>query len=206
MARTLGYKDYQGANNYGKLAKVLCEELGYPDPKEHIPLYLLAKITRPTGHWLWAMWPQVAEALEELGWVEEKEAVMPHTEAEPLPERILATVSRIIRDTDAARSLKTRYHYRCQICGLQIQAASGSYYIEVHHIRPLGGGHDGMDEHSNMLVVCPNHHAMFDLWIPRFLNPKRIVIGQEEFQLESRHKVSADTISYYNDFREKRAV
>lgn len=202
MAHTLGYQGYQGANNYGTLAKILCEELGYP--KNHIPLYLLVTFKKPSGHWLWTMRPQVAEALEELDLVDEAEAVMPQTEAESLPERIVATVSRIIRDTDAARSLKSRYHYRCQVCGLQIQAAPGRYYIEVHHIRPLGGGHDGMDEHSNMLVVCPNHHAMFDLWIPRFLNPARIAIGSEEFQLESQHTLSPDVISYYNKFQERR--
>lgn len=205
MAYALGYQGYQGACNYGTLAKMLCKELGYP-AKDHIPLFLLVSFTKPSDHWLWTMRPQVAEALEELGLVDEAEAVMPQTEAESLPERIVATVSRIIRDTDAARTLKSRYHYRCQVCGLQIQAALGCYYIEVHHIRPLGGGHDGMDEHSNMLVLCPNHHAMFDLWIPRFLSSKRIAIGHEEFQLESRHTLSPVVISYYNKFREKRTI
>lgn len=205
MAHTLGYRGLGAANiHYGKLASMLCGELGYPNPKDHIRLSLLVSFTKPAG-WLWTMRPQVAEALEELGWVDEAEAVMPQTEAEALPERIVATVSRIIRDTEAASSLKRRYHYRCQVCGLQIQEALGRYYIEVHHIRPLGGGHDGMDNHSNMLVVCPNHHAMFDLWIPQFLNPARISIGSEEFQLKSQHKLSPDVISYYNTFQERRS-
>lgn len=204
MAHALGYNGFQGANNYGKLAKKLCEDLGYPE--DSIPLCLLADITKPAGQYLWKMRPQVAEALEQLGLVDEAEAVMPQTESESLPERIVATVSRIIRDTDAARNLKSSYHFRYQVCGLQIQAAPGCYYIEVHHIRPLGGGHEGMDEHSNMLVVCPNHHAMFDLWIPQFLKPNRISIGREEFQLESRHAISPAVISYYNEFREKREI
>ena len=38
-----------------------------------------------------------------------------------------------------------------------------SGYAEVHHIRPLGAGHDGPDIPANMLVLCPNHHAAFDL-------------------------------------------
>ena len=37
----------------------------------------------------------------------------------------------------------------------------GEYMSEVHHIRPLGK-HDGADIIENMIVVCPNHHAMFD--------------------------------------------
>ncbi len=208
MAHALGYHSYAAANlHYGRLASILCEELGYPD--DSIPLFLLVSFTEPFAeenpHWLWVMRPQVVQALEQLGWVVGAEAVMPLAEVESLPERITATVSRIIRDTDAARSLKARYHHRCQVCGLQIEAAPGRYYIEVHHVRPLGAGHDGKDEHSNMLVLCPNHHAMFDLMIPRFLSSERIAIGGEEFRLESQHTLSPDVISYYNDLHERRA-
>ncbi len=67
MAHALGYQGRQGANNYGNLAKMLCEELGYP--KDHIPLYLLVSFSKLSGHWLWTMRPQVAEALEDLGLV-----------------------------------------------------------------------------------------------------------------------------------------
>jgi len=205
MALALGYQDYHGANNYGTLAKMLSERIGHP-AKPDISLGLLVTFEKPSGEWLWTMRPQVAKALEELGWVHEAEALMPQVEAEELPERVEATVSRIIRDTDATRSLKRRYHYRCQVCALQIEAAPGFFYIEVHHIRPLGGGHNGKDNHSNMLVVCPNHHAMFDLWIPRFMASERILIGSEQFQLESRHKLSPEVITYYNGFRDKRAL
>lgn len=38
----------------------------------------------------------------------------------------------------------------------------GGKYAESHHIRPLGKKHQGIDHQSNMVVLCPNHHAMFD--------------------------------------------
>ncbi|ULA60744.1 MAG: hypothetical protein LZF60_270070 [Nitrospira sp.] len=36
-------------------------------------------------------------------------------------------------------------------------------YAEAHHLRPLGYLHNGPDLPSNMLVLCPNHHAQCDL-------------------------------------------
>lgn len=39
------------------------------------------------------------------------------------------------------------------------------FYSEVHHIQPLGNEHNGIDSKSNMLVLCPNHHKMFDLGV-----------------------------------------
>jgi len=35
-----------------------------------------------------------------------------------------------------------------------------SWYAEVHHLKPLG--QDGPDTDANMLVLCPNHHVLFD--------------------------------------------
>ncbi|MFI5405719.1 MAG: HNH endonuclease [Nitrososphaerales archaeon] len=43
------------------------------------------------------------------------------------------------------------------------------YYAEVHHIWPLGEG--GVDNFDNMLVLCPTHHAEFDLAVLA-LDPK----------------------------------
>ena len=48
-------------------------------------------------------------------------------------------------------------------------------YAEVHHIRPLGSGHDGPDHPGNMLVLCPNHHAAFDL-MTMALNPDSLEV------------------------------
>ena len=39
------------------------------------------------------------------------------------------------------------------------------FYSEVHHLQPLGNKHNGADNKHNMLVLCPNHHSMFDLGI-----------------------------------------
>ena len=127
------------------------------------------------------------------------EFVEPPSDIEAPPDRIETHVQRIVRDTNAAKSLKALYDYKCQVCGLRIEPASGSYYIEVHHVRPLGGGHSGLDNHKNMLVLCPNHHAMFDFGIPQFIAADRIMIGETSLALTCKHSLAADVIAYHNE-------
>lgn len=127
------------------------------------------------------------------------EFVQPPSDIEAPPDRIETHVQRIVRDTNTAKSLKALYDYKCQVCGLRIEPASGSYYIEVHHVRPLGGGHSGLDNHKNMLVLCPNHHAMFDFGIPQFIAADRIMIGETSHALTCKHGLAADVIAYHNE-------
>jgi len=68
--------------------------------------------------------------------------------------------------------------YCCQICNETFYVWNSNInemeqYIEVHHIWPLGKG--GFDTTNNMLVLCPNHHAEFDLGTIA-LNPDTLLI------------------------------
>ena len=80
------------------------------------------------------------------------------------PKRIHCEISRIVRDTPKAREMKSVYDYQCQVCERRIDLPnSASGYVEVHHLKPLGKKHHGKDNRDNMLVLCPNCHAEFDL-------------------------------------------
>ena len=129
----------------------------------------------------------------------DREFVLPPSDIAAPPDRIEVHVQRIVRDTVAAKSLKALYDYKCQVCDLRIEPASGSYYVEVHHVRPLGGGHSGLDMHTNMLVLCPNHHAMFDFGIPRFITADRITISRTSHTLTCKHNLTEDVIAYHNE-------
>lgn len=78
------------------------------------------------------------------------------------PERVETSRSRVVRNTPMVRALKERYGHACQVCGETRRRRPGEGYAEGHHVRPLGRPHDGPDAESNLLVLCPNHHADFD--------------------------------------------
>jgi putative restriction endonuclease len=76
-------------------------------------------------------------------------------------ERRPTTVQRVVRNTAVAQHVKELHDYRCQVCGTRLETAGGPY-AEGAHIRPLGHPHDGPDEPTNILCLCPNDHVMLD--------------------------------------------
>ncbi len=82
--------------------------------------------------------------------------------ASPPPARQQVTSSRVIRDSLLARRVKELHDYACQICGVRLLSPAGPY-AEGAHVRPLGEPHNGPDAEGNILCLCPNHHALFDL-------------------------------------------
>ena len=114
------------------------------------------------------------------------------------PERVRSEVFRIVRDSKKAHQLKARYDFRCQICGTCIGNEEGSVYIECHHIRPLGGGHNGADTYDNMLILCPNHHKMFDFGFLYFLSQNEVKIRNDVVKLAVFHRISSEAVDYHN--------
>lgn len=107
------------------------------------------------------------------------------------PERRETILQRVIRDTATARALKLRHRNQCQICGLAVPLWDGLTYAEAHHIRPLGHPHNGPDLPSNMLVLCPNHHAQCDLGAIRLNLPSLRQLPD--------HVIDAEHIQYHNE-------
>jgi hypothetical protein len=86
-------------------------------------------------------------------------------------------IERRERDTDKVKTLKDKYANICQVCNTPVTLLQQLSYSEVHHIQPFGKPHNGIDDSPNMLVLCPNHHTLFDLGIIGLnpMNPKMIV-------------------------------
>ena len=58
--------------------------------------------------------------------------------------------------------LKAWYEGRCQVCGEQIADPAGTRRaVQVHHLEQWDG--DRSDRLDNVIVVCPNDHARFEL-------------------------------------------
>jgi hypothetical protein len=152
-------------------------------------LFRIAALRNPD---LWSVWSDIAVKEHE----EMDKPIASSLLAPPL--RVEVIINRIIRDTAKTKLLKIKYGHRCQLCGERIEVRKGKFYAEVHHIRPLGGKHKGLDKDGNMIVLCPNHHAMFDFGIPRFLSNTKVQIGSRRYTLITRHKLNEESVSYHN--------
>lgn len=115
------------------------------------------------------------------------------------------------RDQSIVKNLKKLYQETCQICGTPLilfgHNSRGLAYSEVCHIHPLGL--NGLDDYPNMLVLCPNHHKLFDLGVITF-DPddkelKTIIHVDKNHPLHNRklalskHELSPESIRYHHD-------
>ena len=77
----------------------------------------------------------------------------------PKTRRVMRNVR--LRNTFLGAEIKRRYAQLCQVCRKRIPLV-GKDYCEAHHLKPLGSPHFGPDVIGNIVIVCPNHHVMFD--------------------------------------------
>jgi len=77
LGQAVGYKQAQGV--YGRLGRLLCDELGFkPTMTEHGQPVLTSVLGDAPPHrtdesYEWTLWPQVVQAIIELGWVDQIE-------------------------------------------------------------------------------------------------------------------------------------
>lgn len=76
------------------------------------------------------------------------------------PEQIIINSKIYSRDNKTVVQLKYLHDFKCQICGIRIPKADGTYYIEAAHITPKAK--KGPELPNNILILCPNHHKEFD--------------------------------------------
>jgi hypothetical protein len=128
---------------------------------------------------------------------------IPNDDEHP-PSRIIFSATRIVRTTKKGIELKKRYKHTCQCCSKTVPVPGQSDgYVEVHHLRPLGREHNGMDNWDNMLVLCPNCHAAFDL-VSFAINPKSGMIQMwgdkspgTSIKFCSGHALSKENLIYH---------
>jgi len=101
-------------------------------------------------------------------------------------------ITRKIRDTNLTRRMKRRFDWKYAICGKCILLPNGEYYAEAHHIRPLGGGHEGTEEN---IILCPSHHAEFDNGSIA-INPENLSVTHYDGNNLSHGKTPEYSLSY----------
>ncbi|PAB60998.1 HNH endonuclease [Anaeromicrobium sediminis] len=120
------------------------------------------------------------------------------------PEKIERSVVVTKRNQTIVKNLKKIYKNKCQICNIRLEVGCNEYMSEVHHIQPLGE-HDGPDISENMIVLCPNCHAMFDRGaitididnnIVKHINPNNLL---NNTKITIKHFMEKKYIDYHTD-------
>jgi hypothetical protein len=109
--------------------------------------------------------------------------------AEPI--RAITETYRILRDTPLAKKIKALHKDVCQICGTALQFGNGKTYSEAHHIRPLGTPHNGPDISGNIIILCPNHHVLFDYGA--------LLLDMQQIRTTNGHTIDNIYIQYHNE-------
>lgn len=114
------------------------------------------------------------------------------------PRRIETRIQRIVRDTALSKTIKEKYNYCCQVCGVKIETSSG-LYAEAAHIKPLGAPHNGSDSESNLLCLCPNHHVMFDYGGFSILENFELIGIEGQLNVLKGHQINKNYLKYHFD-------
>lgn len=118
------------------------------------------------------------------------------------PERRPVTSSsQLVRNDRLSSWVKQVHNWTCQMCAVRIQTPSGAY-AEAAHIRPLGTPHNGPDQTTNLLCLCPNCHKRLDTFA-RYVDESSQVVdtvtGETlgSLRLDPSHKVSIEHLEYH---------
>ncbi|MEK9137116.1 MAG: HNH endonuclease, partial [Bacteroidota bacterium] len=183
LAEKIGYDSYSAVNAvYGTLARRVAKVLRWRPHRYAIAVFVTFK-QDAQSHWLWQMRPEVAEALERLGWckdrVQDEQVFLRNYEREVTASRRDTTKARrkrlasaakrpemvrVLRDEysrnpDVAAEVLERAKGICESCHSSApfcRASDGTPYLEIHHMKQLSDG--GEDTVENAEALCPNCH------------------------------------------------
>lgn len=177
LARAVGYSSYEAANlHYGRLGGLICRKLHWsPSPSESVAA--IVRFEKRRGEWHWIMRPEVAQALELLGWTDTDTASSP---TDFPGEQHYFEGSRRSMKVDrhersrTARDQCVRHHgWACAACGLLLEEVYGDAarnLIHVHHLNPLSesDGRRSVDPVRDLRPVCPTCHAVIHRATPAY--------------------------------------
>jgi predicted HNH restriction endonuclease len=177
-AEALGYDHHAPVNAaYGRLARKVGKALSWRPEEWEVQVGIVATLTKSGRHWQWHLRPEVATALENLGWVDPSTTSLPEetddTGIYPEGARKRITVNAYERNSSARRKCVEHHGYACMVCGIRLSCMYGEIgkrYIHIHHLLPMSEleGEYGVDPVKDLRPVCPNCHAMIHRQHPPF--------------------------------------
>jgi predicted HNH restriction endonuclease len=165
LAEIAGYEGTRsGSLHYGKLARKISEAMGTTTTGDQISIIAAwdGNQKDERGHGQWILFDEVAQAIEELGWVNIKRNLSQQDFPIPLgvekPKEVVSQTIQRERDPLVRDWVARAANGICECCEnpAPFELSDGSPYLEVHHIRHLVN--DGSDKVSNAVAICPNCH------------------------------------------------
>lgn len=201
LATSIGLSHYQPINRfYGSLGRRLAPYLGPPPhrfARDNSPAWFSYLSTWRLGEqgYLWIMWPTLALALEELGFVNKADFVLPEevsitaTYYEGAVRHL--TVNAYERNPAARRRCIAHYGPSCYACGFDFAATYGEVgagYIHVHHLRQLADidAQYEVNPITDLRPLCPNCHAIIHRRTPPY------TIEEVQAMLEAARRHNGD--------------
>jgi predicted Rdx family selenoprotein len=124
-----------------------------------------------------------------------------------LPKTKKVVRSLRLRCTLLASEVKRRYRNTCQVCRTPVVLSVRLFYAEAHHLQPLGAPHLGPDIPGNIIVLCPNHHIMFDRGVATIIPETRMIrhavpdvfASESLLYVQPWHKLDVRYLGYHYD-------
>lgn len=176
LSAVTGYRGFTAACGiYGTAGRFVAEALGLGPPRDNPNSpgwWTILSTGDPTqGEFLWVMRPQVAAALQQLGWVSERLGVQLQPEELPSSSSLIEGASLRVpvniyeRSAEAREQCIQHHGCTCSVCRIDFGVAYGELgrgYIHVHHLTPLAtiGEQYVVDPVHDLRPICPNCHAM----------------------------------------------
>ena len=80
--------------------------------------------------------------------------------------------------------VRALYGGTCQVCGMTLASPDGARLgAQVHHLEPWTGGHS--DRLTNVICVCRNHHALFELGAMKWVKGELQVWAEDGWKPQS---------------------
>jgi predicted HNH restriction endonuclease len=175
LAAAVGISKFNVANlHYGKLGRLLCSALGKDSVADNVSSLVSMIPPGEDGNkeWLWTMRPEIAKALQQLGFVPSKIEIMDTELSAMEGAEKLALVrhrkrEQSLRDAKVAEARKFgNGKLKCEVlkCSFDFEAVYGELgrdYAQVHHLKPLADRtKPSQTKLDDLAIVCANCHAM----------------------------------------------
>lgn len=118
--------------------------------------------------------------------------------------------TRPVRNPELIKQVKEWHRDTCQVCSDPLEDLVG-HYSEAAHIQGIGSPHEGPDQLSNMLCLCPNHHKQFDR-LAIYIDPEWIVRRTRddtflyELRFHPQHRIEPEHVEYHRVLCGKRGA